>query len=540
MKYLNREWALNFIFYFCDSTLPRNVLLITDHPPRLELDFSFFHIEMHYCFPDHCKDKLVYRVNDNIVFFSDDRFPSLDQKFQLVIIDLENAPYRHLSHQIIENLEQDGNLIVMAWSRRFATTLFRLFWHLGFSKNRVGSLVENQIYDLYGLPLKLSWYFFVVPSLHKPRKLVRRGFKSVIPEDSKSNIKRILNKAGLFYLKKHHRIMIGKMNTVKPGSTFLEQLFNRIQIEQSIVRVDPTTRKSIRQFTISGTKILILDALIGDRQYIMRFPLDQTAADRIRKQVEILRFLNSKDVEIVPKAIAYVRDYPFTYYVEEKIQNGIGLQSLAKRNNNSILPLYDEMLHCIVKIHTQFGKHLTIDDSQFKRYFLPAIDTVAENTRDVSESTKVFDLIKKELFTKLNNRVSIRSICHGDLKIENGIFDSQNKLKGIFDWDMGEREGITITDAACLLATSIRMQYYRGSSLADFMKKFEGVPEEFIPSYTYYFEATRTSYLDPQVAILYYWIDRVYKLLKYHYNSDKEWIRENIIPVLDHVGHFLE
>jgi thiamine kinase-like enzyme len=539
MKYLNREWALNFIFYFCDSTLPRNALLVTDHPPRLEVDFSFFDVDMRYCFPERYKGTLTSGIVDDIVFFSSDIFPSLDQKFQIIIIDLENMPYRHLLHQIINNLDKDGSLIVLAWSRRMTTTLSRLFWHLGFSKNRWHSLIENQVYDIHGLSLILNWYFFVVPSLHKPRKLVRRGFKSVIPEDSKSNIKGILNKAGLFYLKKHHRIIIGKMNTAKPESTFLEQLLDKIQIEQPTGRNDATTRKSIRQFTISGTKILILDAPIGDRQYIMRFPLNQTAADRIQKQVEIVRFLNSKDVELVPKAIDYVRDHPFTYYVEEKIEGETGV-SLARKNNNNIVPLYNDMLHNVAIIHNQFGENLTIDDSQFKTYFLPAINTIVENTKNDCESKPVLDVIKKELSTRLNNKVLMRSICHGDLKIENGIFDSQNKLKGIFDWDMSEREGITITDVACLLATSIRIQYYKSSSLADFIKRFKGVPEEFIPSYTDYFEATRTSYLDPQLAILYYWIDRVYKLLRYHYDSNKEWIKENINPVLDHVGHFLE
>jgi thiamine kinase-like enzyme len=182
-----------------------------------------------------------------------------------------------------------------------------------------------------------------------------------------------------------------------------------------------------------------------------------------------------------------------------------------------------------------------MDDLQFEAYILPSINTILENTKTDRESTRVFHQIKTEMKAKLNDKIVMRSICHGDLKIENGIFDSKMKLKGIFDWDKSEREGITITDLACLLATSIRAQYFKNSSLVDFMKEFKTVPEEFIPSYTFYFETTQTSYISPRLAILYYWVDRVYKLLKYyHHHSDEEWIKENINPVLGRVHYFLE
>ena len=538
MNYLDREWAFSFIFYFCDSALPRNTLLITDHISRLEIDFSIFGKDMHYCFPDPRKAELTGRVEENITFFSRKEFASLNQKFQLIIIDLEDTPYKHLLGDIAENLEKNGNLVVFDWSRRITTTLSKLFWHLGFLRRRFESLIENQIYDLHGMPIKLNWYFFVVPGLQKPRKLVRRGFKSIIPNESKSNFKRVLSRAGLFYLQKHHRIIIGKMNTSEDEATFLEQLFEKIGTEQSAQGA--TANKSIRLFSISGTKILILDALIGEGEFIIRFPLDHTAADRIHKQVELVRFLNSRNIKLVPKVTSYVRDDPFTYYIEEKIRGGTAVRTLKKNNNDSIIPLFEDMLNNVVRIHTQFGEHLTIDDAVFKTYFSTAMNTILENTKYDQKAKQVFDFIKTELFARMNNQVVLRSICHGDLKIENGIFDSNNKLKGIFDWDMGERDGITITDLACLLATSIRSQYYQGMSLANFMREFKTVPDEFIPSYTYYFEATQTSYISPGLTILYYWIDRLYKLLRFHYDSNEQWVKENINPVLGHIGPLLD
>lgn len=538
MGYLNREWAFNFIFYFCGGTPPANALLITDHTPRLNIDLSLFSVDVCYCFPESLKDELTARAKDNIIFFGSNTFPSLNQKFQLVIIDLEHTFHKLLLHGIIDNLEDNGILVLFDWSRKTSTRIFKSFWNLGLNSHRE-TLIENHIYDLGGLSLRLNWYFFVVPGLDKPRKLVRRAFRSIIPAESKSNIKRILSKMGLFYLQKHQRIIIGKLNDSKPAATFLEQLLERIHTQLPIQH-NLIGRKSIRQFSISGTKILILDAVIGNGEYIIRFPLDRTAADRIHRQVELVRFLNSSNTELVPKAIAYDNEAPLKYYVEEKIQGGTTIRSLNKKNNNSIVPLYDEMLRNIVRIHAQFGEQVTIDNNAFKMYFFPPIDTILENTRGNAEAGRVFNFIKKELFIRLNNQIMLRSICHGDLKIENGIFDSQNRLKGIFDWDMGEREGLTLADLSCLLATSIRKQYYASVSLANFMRNFKTVPDEFIPSYRYYFEVTQTSFIGSRLAILYYWIDRLSKLLRYHYDSNERWMKENINPVLEHVGYFLE
>jgi thiamine kinase-like enzyme len=538
MSYLNREWALNFIFYFCDCIPSENALLITDHTPRLDVDFSLFGTDMYYCLPEGHKDELAGRDDNQITFFSSNTFPALNRKFHLIIIDLEHITYRHLLIGIIKNLEENGNLVVFDWSKRTTTTLFKLPSHLGLGNNRK-SLIENQVYDLNGVSLKLNWYFFPVPGLEKPRKLVRRGFRSIIPDDTKSNVKRILGKMGLFYLQKHQRILIGKTNNSKPEASFLEELFERIRTEQPAPK-NTMKKKSIRQFSISGTKILILDALVGNGEYIIRFPLDQTAADRIHQQVELVRFLNGKKIGLVPKVIEYNRDAPLKYYVEEKIQGGTTIRSLNKKNDNSVVPLYNEMLHNIVRIHTQFGKHVIIDDTVFNTHFSPTINTILENTKGDPDVRKVFNFIKTGLYEKLKNQIALRSICHGDLKIENGIFDSHNRLKGIFDWDMGERDGLTITDLACLLATSIRMQYYKSTSLANFMKNFKTVPDEFIPSYSHYFEATQTSFIDPRMIILYYWTNRLYRLLRYHYDSNVQWMKENINPVLERVGDFLE
>ena len=540
MNHLDRERTLNFIFYFCSSTLPRNALLITDHVTRLEIDLSLFHIDMHYCLPDHLKDKVTSGINDKVILYGNNSFPSLNQKFQLIIIDLENTSYKQLLSKIITDLEPDGSIVVFDWSKKPKTALSKLFWHLGFTKNRLSSLTENQIYNLHGLSLKLNWYFFVEPSLLKPRRLVRRSFKSVIPDEPRSPAKRILNKIGLFYFKKHHRIIIGKLNTSNPEPGFLEELFNKIQNQQSTAKGPYLNRKKIRQFIVSGTKILILDVLVGHKEYIIRLPLDKTAVEGIHKQAEIVSFLNSKDMKLVPKAVSYVRDNPFTYYIEEKIGDGKRIESLAKQNN-SFIPLYDEMLRGIAGIHIQLGENLAMDDLQFETYVLPSINTILENTKSDCEATRAFHQIKSEMNARLKNKIVMRSVCHGDLKIENGIFDSKMKLKGIFDWDKSEREGITITDLACLLATSVRIQYFKNSSLVDFMKKFNTVPEEFIPSYTFYFEATQTSYITPKLAILYYWVDRIYKLLKYYqHHSNEEWMKENINPVLDRVNYFLE
>lgn len=540
MNHLNRERTLNFIFYFCGSTLPRNALLITDHMARLEIDLSLFNIDLHFCFPNHFKGKATSGSDDKVVFFGSKDFPSLDRKFQLIIIDLENTPYKKLLFKIVANLDPDGSIVILDWSRTLMTTLSKLFWHLGFPKNEPASLTENQGYDLYGLSLKLDWYFFAEPSLLKPRRLVRRGFQSDIPDEGKSAAKRILNRIGLFYFKKHHRVIIGKFDTANSEAGLLEQLFDKTQNLQHGLKSPALDKKQIRRLMISGTKILILDVLIGQSEYIIRFPLDPSSAEGIHKQAETVSFLNSKNIMLVPKAVSYVRDDPFTYYIEEKIRDGEQIESLAKQKRG-ILPLYDEMLRGIAGIHVQLGENLTMDDMQFEKYILPSINMILENTQTACEAAEVFHQIKTEINEKLKNKIVMRSICHGDLKIENGIFDSKGKLKGIFDWDKSDREGITITDLACLLATSIRAQYFKNSSLVDFMKEFETVPQEFIPSYTFYFETTRTSPISPRLAILFYWVDRIHKLLKYYpHHSTEQWMKENVNPVLDRIDYFFE
>lgn len=538
MGFLNREWALNYIFYFCDVPPGGQVLVITDHAARTEIDFQLFDMKLDFCLPDYVKNEVKQKKDLNIKFFDSGDFTIPEKKYGLIIFDLEMQSYKQVFVNALNYLEKDGAVVIFDWSLSVKQMLKKSFWHLGISGKHDLGISKKTEYKISGIPLKLDWYFFLEPDLHKPHNLARQAFITSIPQNSKSGIKNLLNKYGAFYLRPHNKVIISRRSDIEQAASPVIRIIKALAEKSGIDNL--INEKSIRQIRISRTKVLMLDLDLEKDKYIVRFPLGKPALARLLKQQEILTLLNSEGITAVPAPFKLQEDLPFNCFIEEKIAGAVNQKALTGNKGSGIISLNNQIYPEIEKIHNTFGSLFKMDESSFNKYVEPKLSILGSAVKNNNKSVQKVDKIRTCFRKEFNNKTFMAGVCHGDLKIQNCIYDSTSKLKGLIDWDMSEKDEITIMDAASLLVTGIRTKHYKRENLRAFMLAFKQIPDAFLEAHKKYFNATGTTYLKPKILILFYWVDRVDKLLRYRSHINDEWITKEIKPVLNRIDYFTD
>jgi len=533
MEFLNRDWAFNFIFFFVNSSLSGKVLICTDFPERTTLNFELFGREITFCLPEKAAADLAAKTSHQkaLRIFGKNDLPE-NETFDVLVID-RRRPISHTEFTRLSDLvKENGDVVIFNWRKKKRDTVKKLLWNFGLIQNSK-TIHDDSYFRYLKNKLNINWFFFVDPGLHKPRRLVRRGFKTQLPWDDANGIKRVLKKAGYFYLIPQQSIIFAKKNPEKTTTS--------IGIIQEIIRntwhEDPSNvdyNKAIKRFFISGTNILLLELVTKSKQYIIRLPLTPIALNRLNKQYNLLKKINESGVKNVPQPVSINTQSGLPYFIENRIKGHHNQRQLFIKPGKRIVKLHEQALDALLKINESCAHRVSIDENVFNTYLANKIKFIQRKSGCDKEIQNSFELLSENLRATLLGKTALTGICHGDFKIENCIYEKNGELKGVIDWDMGELDELNLFDLSCLFMDSVRHNYLTKSRLAPFVLNLPQFPIEFLPSFNLYFRKTGTTPIDPEMLIVIYWVDRIYKLMTYRDYNDKIWIDKNVIAVITH------
>ena len=536
MDFLNRAWSLNYIFYF--SALPprAEVLLISDHLSRTEIDFSIFDIQVTFAVPSSFKEKYGLIERTDVLYFDEKDFFQGNKEFSMIIFDLGKQPYQPVLNKTITNLSEDGYVVLLDWSFSRFRPLQSIVRTSGLFGKQIANFPQKRNYDIAGKLFLLEWYFFVEPGLAKPQYLVREAFKTAIPQDSLSALKNFFNRIGAFYLLPHNKaLLLRKSGANSKASPVVETVTALARQSGAENLIDDTI---LQRILLSRTKVLILDVALGNKSFIIRFPLDQSALERLQKQQKILSLLQTKGFAFIPYQWQLKEKLSFPYFIEEKVQGAEKRQKRIEKDKQGVSVLYEQIFQNIKEIHLTFGRPFVMTEQEFSKYVSPKIEIIKTLLDQNEEINGYLAKLHKYFYDEFYGKKFLAGVCHGDLKIQNCIYNSKGQLTGLIDWDMSARDEITLVDVTSLLANAIRTRYYPDASLRWFSLDISKIPLEFLSEYEKYFRRTKTSYLAPFPALMFYWIDRTYKMIKYNSSANENWARKEIYPVLKRVDYF--
>ncbi len=533
MEFLNRDWAFNFIFFFVNSSSSKKVLIVSDFKERTNLNFELFGREITFLMPEMSTEDIAQKMPQakDIRIYGKSDFPE-NEKFDVLVIDkrkpLSNTAFNRLTDLVKEN----GDVVIFNWRKKKRDTVKKLLWNFGLIQNSK-TINDDSYFRYLKNRLNINWFFFVDPGLHKPRRLVRRGFKTQLPWDDANGIKRVIKKAGYFYLIPQQSIIFAKKNPEKTNTS--------IGIIQEIIKNtwhdDPAAvdyNRAIRQFFISGTNILLLELVTKSKQCIIRLPLTPTALSRLNKQYDLLKEINKSGVRNVPQPVSINTQSGLPYFIENRIKGHHNQRQLFIKPGKKIIKLHDQALNALLKLNENCARQISIDESTFDKYLAGKIKIIQRKSGCEKSIQNSFELLSEKLRATLLGKTAMAGICHGDFKIENCIFEKNGELKGVIDWDMGEFDELNLFDLSCLFMDSIRHNYLTKYRLAPFVLNLQHFPSEFLPSFNLYFKKTATTPIDPEMLVAIYWLDRIYKLMTYRDYNDKVWIDKNVITVINH------
>ncbi len=536
MDFLNRAWSLNYIFYFCALPKQAEVLFISDHPVRLAIDFSLFDVKVSFAFPSSLKKETGLAGRTDILFIEEAGFLQEEKEYDLLIFDLEKTSFQTVFNKALNRLKTEGYAVLQDWSFSWSKALKHFIKNSGLSGKKITHFPQRRSFNMAGNSFLLEWQFFVEPGLAKPQHLVREAFKTAIPQNSRTTIKNLLNRIGVFYLLPHNQVLLlRKPNANVKTCPAAETVYAlAAQFAPDTILNDTV----LRHILLSRTKVLMLDVAFGEKKYIVRFPLDPSALKRLQKQQEILSLLQDEGITFIPAQIQITKPLYFPYFIEQKIA-GIEKQiTLIDKDQQGTTKLYEQIFPKIETVHLAFGRNFVMTEKEFSKYISPKLLAIQGLLQNNAEMNGYLDRLRNYFYDEFNNKIFLAGICHGDLKIQNCIYNSKGQINGLIDWDMSEKDEISLVDVTSLLANAIRTRYMYNASLRWFSLDISKIPLEFLSEYERYFKRTKTSYLAPFPALMFYWLDRTYKMIKYNSSVDENWARKEIYPVLKRGDYF--
>ncbi len=420
-------------------------------------------------------------------------------------------------------------MVFLDWSLSRTEAVRRLNQHL--KKNCLPfSLPIPNYFTLKQQNLDLAWYFLLEPGLEKPRYLVQPGFLGHIPAQSDSGLKRWLSQKGGFYLQPRHKMMVlARTPAGAIGGGLVAQVVGEIIENREL----PAIKAAIRQVYISTTNVLLLQAQSGEQQVFVRFPFTRLSLQRVQQQVALTSLLAAQGIPTVPRPLPLSRQ-SVPVFAEVGLPGRNMEKQFEGADTATARRLFSAALDHIREIHQKFGQVVTLNPQLFETHCQQRLEAIAGRVAAVPAGlARIANYLRETLIGKQ----ILLSVCHGDFKIGNCLFDPEGRLSGLIDWDMGEREAPALIDVVSLLAKSLRQRH--GISLGELPLRASDLPPEFDEIYRQYFQQTGTSEVPVLPAILFYWLDRVYKQVTFDPHLKTQWITRNVSPVLENMDAIL-
>lgn len=179
---------------------------------------------------------------------------------------------------------------------------------------------------------------------------------------------------------------------------------------------------------------------------VTRIPLDRLSIVRCRLNYLMLKKLTGTNIaSYAPKALGAGKFGKWPYYSESRLA-GVAIDLPVSRMDEMVAKAAD----FITKFHKETARGIVINEINFKRLFGRDFARLMPYLNDEyrAKLARIEEMLKRQLMGKPFKTVWF----HGDYKIENVLFDTNNwKIKGIIDWDLSRIQGLPLLDIFYLL-----------------------------------------------------------------------------------------
>ncbi len=525
MSYLNNAFTFLPFFYFSRLSPDAPVLVVTDHSQRLRIDFSPLPCPVFFALPkSSCPEDSAIRAEQLLEW--DDALLNSGRQFGAIIVDLEQENSEAAVSKLRPLLLPGGRLIRLDWRASRSHALRNLGRHFR-RPAQPENAPRNSETDLRANGLQPVWHFLPAPDLQKPRFLVQPGIQQSLPVETASPVKKWLLQNGAFYLQARQKV------TVTQAADAAEKVVSPVEIgiaEITGLQRLSQIRQTIRKIYISTTNVLMIQFQHRRKDYFLRFPFTKRSMQRVQNQAALCGFLAENNVAFTPKPLK-ISGLPLPVYGESGQPGRDVEKHFANAPLSEARAIFDAALQKMAEIHNRFGEIRTFDPAVFEQHIQPRLTTVLQRCPAAKNAVEAVGAFFRQRFE--GKRVLL-SVCHGDFKIGNCLFDKNNAIASIIDWDMGEKNGLTLVDATSLFAKSLRIRH--GYSLADLLRRAQQLPDDFLSGFQRYFADAGASAVSPETAIVFYWLDRVYKQIAFDAHLKESWIQKNVIDVIPVLG----
>lgn len=285
----------------------------------------------------------------------------------------------------------------------------------------------------------------------------------VAVEDWISNVtpkRKIKNKIVAFFRSETAGYVLGRNGP----KNYNKAMFNGI-IEKIMEKTD--IRKIGLQRIISGSAGSYILDLEG---CIIRLPsiASPTSIKRWRNNYETLRSLkNIKLPFSVPEVLLMdqIEKQPFS--VESKL-NGRSEDTRKKKKQN--LVIVEKSVEHLVALLKETGKKSVLSQNEYNRLIGYPLNSLSHHLSE--KGIKILKKYEEKLMNALCDQELPLTMTHGDFKTSNFIYDENNQITGIFDWDLSQEYGLPLVDLLLLIGfeeSKKRNQSFQNILLNDFI-----------------------------------------------------------------------
>lgn len=233
-------------------------------------------------------------------------------------------------------------------------------------------------------------------------------------------------------------VKISAFYTASAGRSWLSAFVERLQLIHGL------SDKAVAVDCFAGNpNIGIIKILDGDKHFIIRLPMGKISnSHRAHKNFLMLEYLvGIRFIEsLVPHAIFNSELCGQKYYGETFLSGKI--VTLEDSNLNLIWKQVGPLQESFA---LQAGELKKINQKDFNNLIGKDIGKIRARLTDPKNLSNLDTFESRIQDILIGDEVPL-VLLHGDFKIENMLFDEDNKLCGIFDWDLGKKIGFPLID----------------------------------------------------------------------------------------------
>jgi len=248
---------------------------------------------------------------------------------------------------------------------------------------------------------------------------------------------------------------------------------------------------SVNRCLVIPYKVLVSVSSVDDENYIFLLLRGSDRNVRANQELQMISFLNDQHPKLIP-------------YISKSIASGIykNIEYIVYRELHGVLidayfTKYDVAEHSAFNMLLFMGDisrtEVVIDNELFKSLTGRWVERLKSCFEINKEFSNYVDSLIITLYKNLNGVSCALVLFHGDFKIENVLFDSNDfSVTGIIDWDLAEKYHFPGLDLIYLILYSRRIKNstsFRQESEGVFLKNGFTVKEKkMIKEYNAHFE----------------------------------------------------